>query len=171
MFYKKGINKSHSKDMWNFLKNHFQYNTMNSWNHVKSFANNVKLYNLGLKDEKKAYQITSDEYSPFYEDLSVCVFENFEDKYNVRIGFNGRSGGYLVIYDKKYSGRTIVPNMINDCSNYDEFKEYCKDYYGSVKEAMSDLRYYYEMISDFDKMCDEARNFLDNYEIDVDFDH
>lgn len=36
------------KEMVNYLKNHFRYNTANSWNQSTSYARNVKVYNLDL---------------------------------------------------------------------------------------------------------------------------
>ena len=48
MFYKKGVDISNTKSMYNFLKNHEKYDTLNSWNGLKSIANNVKVYNLKL---------------------------------------------------------------------------------------------------------------------------
>ena len=34
--------------MIEFLKNHFRYYTMNSWNRAQSYACNLKIYRLGL---------------------------------------------------------------------------------------------------------------------------
>ena len=47
-FYKKGIDITNDKQMFNFLKDHFTYYTMNSWNGLNSIANNVKVYKLQL---------------------------------------------------------------------------------------------------------------------------
>ena len=43
MFYKKGIDITNAKQMFEFLKGHYMYDTMNSWNGLKSIANNVKI--------------------------------------------------------------------------------------------------------------------------------
>ncbi|HHX67495.1 MAG TPA: hypothetical protein GX708_05490, partial [Gallicola sp.] len=48
-FYKK-VNKNSNREMFNFLKNHYVYYTLNSWNGLKSIANNVKVYNLFTSD-------------------------------------------------------------------------------------------------------------------------
>ena len=57
MFYKK-VNKNNCKDMYNFIKNHFTYYTLNSWNGLCSIANNVKIYNLDIEgDEWKLLEI------------------------------------------------------------------------------------------------------------------
>ena len=40
------------KAMVGFLKNHFRYDTMSSWNRASSYANNMKIRNLGLTSEQ-----------------------------------------------------------------------------------------------------------------------
>ena len=47
MFYEK-VNKNNNKEMFEFLKRHFKYSTLNYWNNLRSIANNVKIYKLGL---------------------------------------------------------------------------------------------------------------------------
>ena len=37
--------------MTDYLRNHFRYSTMNSWNHATSYACNLKIYRLGLEPE------------------------------------------------------------------------------------------------------------------------
>lgn len=46
-FYEKKVNTKDRKEMIAFLKNHFRYDTMNSWNRSTSYANNVKNLQLG----------------------------------------------------------------------------------------------------------------------------
>ena len=60
--------------MINFLTTHFRYYTNNSWNLSTSYANNVKIYNLGLTSEErdKAYELidlpeTYDEFEWLFE--------------------------------------------------------------------------------------------------------
>ena len=36
------------REMTDYLRNHFRYSTMNSWNHATSYACNLKIYGLGL---------------------------------------------------------------------------------------------------------------------------
>ena len=45
MFYKQ-VNLNKRGEMIAFLKNHFRYDTMNSWNRSMSCANNIKLYRI-----------------------------------------------------------------------------------------------------------------------------
>lgn len=97
-FYKK-VDKRSRTEMVRFLTEHFRYNTMNSWNRSTSYAHNVKIYALHLpeKIEDILWQLIDDE--DFYEQIYWKIDE-FDRKYNYRwqIGFNGRSGGYLVLY-------------------------------------------------------------------------
>lgn len=87
------------KAMESFLENHFRYNTMNSWNCSTSYANNVKVYNLGLtrEQEQKLYSMMEVEefYDQIHDDLMLFALEH---DYLWQVGFNGRSSGYLVLY-------------------------------------------------------------------------
>ena len=116
-FYKK-VDLRSRKEMVNFLKNHFRYDTMNSWNCSKSFANNMKVYNLGLPNEVQD-TILNILYSDNMSDLSFYIdslIEDFEHETNHRYtaGFNGRSDGYLVMYKME-----LVP------SNYKSYCTHC----------------------------------------------
>lgn len=157
MFYKKGLDISNTKEMFNFLKNHFQYYTMNSWNGIKSIANNVKLYNLNLTGDWCVAM------SRLQEDDYYCVNSIIEDwEYNhpnYTVGFNGRSGGYLVLYSD-YNNCNVLPSIILNATDYEDFKEDCMYYYGGVKWYKQELREYVRLVRDFDKLCDEIRDYV-----------
>ena len=76
-----------------------RYYTMNSWNLSESLAYNLKIYNV-IDDELQdaCYDLLDVDY--FYEDYINPLIQDFEEKYNHewQAGFNGRSGGYLVLY-------------------------------------------------------------------------
>ena len=57
------MSRKTKKEMIEFLKNHERYWTMNSWNGSSSYANNVKIYNLGMDHdlEMKAYGLLAEE--------------------------------------------------------------------------------------------------------------
>lgn len=97
-FYKK-VNLRSRCEMTDFLKNHFRYNTMNSWNGSTSYACNIKIYNLGLSSDiqDKLYELIDIE--EFWIDTRE-IFDKFARRYDYswQIGTNGRSGGYLVLY-------------------------------------------------------------------------
>lgn len=103
----KPVDKCSREAMNRFLSGHFRYNTMNSWNNATSYACNMKIYNLGLEREiaDKLYDLI--QLNEFYEPINTLIYEfgaahNFE----WQAGFNGRSGGYLVLYkgERKPSG-------------------------------------------------------------------
>lgn len=99
MYYKE-VDKRYRETTVKFLKNHFRYNTMNSWNRSTSYANNIKLHNIDKPDD-----IDSDIW---WEMLSITewhiklsdLLENFgrNHEWQWQAGINGRSGGYVVLY-------------------------------------------------------------------------
>ena len=52
-FYFTGLKEKTIEQKYQYLKNHCQYDIMNSWNNLESFANNVKIYNMGLTNEQQ----------------------------------------------------------------------------------------------------------------------
>lgn len=158
MFYKKGIDITNDKQMFNFLKKHFEYYTMSSWNRCRSIANNVKLYNLGLSgDWSTAFSLLE---SGEYENLQWMIHDWELEHPGYEVYFNGRSGGYLVLKEKDYNGH-VFPSAIDDCEDYEEYKRYCRAYYGSVRENRSELVACTRLVQDFDKLCDELRDYCD----------
>lgn len=157
LFYKKGIDIADPKQMFNFLKNHFMYDTLNSWNNLKSIANNVKIYNLKLDGD--CWTALTFLNSTEYIEVNQMI-EDWEDEHpNYKVGFNGRSGGYLVLYNKDNS-RNILPGEILDSENYEDFKDNLKEYWGGVKYFMNDLRFYTKLVQDFDRLCDSIREYV-----------
>ena len=117
--------------MCNFLRDHYRYNVMNSWNRSTSYANNIKVYNLDLPADvqKNMYEIIDE--GSFYDECS-WILRTFNDYYNqsYQIGHNGRSGGYLVIYQGglktlKYKSRCHKCGQLNynAVEENDEVKE------------------------------------------------
>lgn len=75
-----------------------RYNTMNSWNNATSLAYNLKIHKvIDDKLQNKVYELM--ELSEFHEDINVLI-SDFDNEFNHewQAGFNGRSGGYLVLY-------------------------------------------------------------------------
>ena len=99
MYYKE-VDKHSRKAMTAFLKKHFRYHTMNSWNRSTSYANCIKLHNIN-----KPSNIDNDiwwemfQIAEWQEKMSDLL-EDFSRKYNWQwqAGINGRSGGYVVLY-------------------------------------------------------------------------
>ena len=88
------------KEMTAYLQNHFRYSTMNSWNGADSYAHNLKIYKLGLDPEieMKLYDLL--QFQEFY-DSQRELMDDFARCHQFRwqVGMNGRSGGYLVLYE------------------------------------------------------------------------
>lgn len=97
-FHKK-VDLRNRREMVDFLSNHFRYSTMNSWNNATSYANNVKIYTLGLPREleKKAYDLIETDEA---RDILNSIISEWGRSHSHawQAGFNGRSGGYLVMY-------------------------------------------------------------------------
>ena len=167
MFYKTGIDITNDKQMFNFLKNHFEYSTLNSWNRLSSIANNVKLYNLDLSgDWNVALSMLE---NGEYESLSWVIRGWERANPGSSVYFNGRNGGYLVLTNADDNSH-ILPDEIIESEDYEEYKRYCKDHYGSVKANRADLVYYTKLVQSFDRLCDELRAYCDelsnlNFEI------
>ena len=161
------VNKNSYKDMWNFLRYHYHYDTMNSWNNSRSIANNVKIYNLGLSGDywKLLELLEIDNYFTINSMIEVWESEEVDNKY--RVGFNGSSGGYLVLYNKNNSGSVLDSYIYND--TYEDFKSEVQDYYGSLKNYKDRLLEQVELVQKFDLLCNdlvrECQYMLDNCEI------
>ena len=158
MFYTTGIDITNDKQMFEFLKNHFEYPIMNSWNRLYSIANNVKLYNLGLSGDW--YNTLCLLENGEYENLNWLIQEWLYEHPGYEIFFNGRSGGYLILKEKDNNGH-ILPESILDNDTYEEYKDYCKEYYGSVRANRDELVQYTILIREFDRLCDELRDYCD----------
>jgi len=97
MFFKE-VDLRSRKAMTEFLTGHFRYHTMNNWNNVTSYANNVKLHRLDFPNELycSAYEMLDME--EFKEEVSDLIYD-WESSYDFQwqVGQNGRTGGYLVM--------------------------------------------------------------------------
>ncbi len=158
MFYKPGVDITNDKQMFNFLRDHFEYYTASSWNGIKSVANNVKLYNLDLSgDWGVALSLLE---AGEYDEISWIIHEWEREHRGYKVSFNGRCGGYLVLTDNG-SNRTVLPEAITNSVDYEDYKSYCREYYGSVKANRWELVEYTKLVQAFDRLCDELRDFCD----------
>ena len=126
---------------------------MNSWNGLKSIANNVKLYKLDISDIEKAYQIVfldcDEEDNLFFQDVRLLIWDS-----GLKVGFNGRSNGYLVLYNRNNNGSVLEGDYYE--KNYELAEEngfICKE---KVEQD-------FDMVQSFDRLCDEIRNTLIYY--------
>lgn len=99
------VDKRSRQKMVDFLRDHYRYDTMSSWNSSTSYAHCVKIHRLGLTSEQRdaAYAaISADDDHWQYEVRQIIA--DFTAKYSggYTIGQNGRSGGYMVLYESHY---------------------------------------------------------------------
>lgn len=158
MFYKKGIDITKDKEMFNFIKEHFTYYTLNSWNGLTSIANKVKLYGLGLSGDWSVALNLLD--GGEYETVNELIRDWEREHPSYTVSFNGRSGGYLVL-GNKHNNYSVIPDSIFECEDYDEYKRYCREFYGAVKNNRDELVETVRLIQDFDRLCDSLRDFVD----------
>jgi ribosomal protein S27AE len=104
------------KDMIEFLNSHARYHTMNSWNASTSYSVCVKVNNLSLTREQRdaCYEMLDIE-DVWDESRYNDVLRDFDERHNWewQIGTNGRSGGYLVLYQgyrKQSEHKSVCPS-------------------------------------------------------------
>lgn len=97
-FYKP-VDKRSRAAMTAFLADHFRYDTANGWNRSTSYACSLKLFHLGLPRAMEDKLFDMLEVPEFYEPINE-LRQEFAGKHHYlwQAGFNGRSGGYLVLY-------------------------------------------------------------------------
>lgn len=106
------------KAMIAYLSTHYRYDTMRSWNRGSSYARCVKLSQLTFPDkvtEDMAYELVlSDTATDWWVESGVSYrLQEFATGYDYvwQIGRNGRSSGYLILYQG-----TIKPS---------QYRSYC----------------------------------------------
>ena len=75
-----------------------RYYTMNSWNGVESLAYDLKVHHvIDYKLQDKVFELMEAE--DFYDEINEMIWLfDMSHNYEWQAGFNGRSGGYLVLY-------------------------------------------------------------------------
>lgn len=167
MFYTTGVDIASTKSMWNFLKKHPTYFTLNSWNRLKSIAHNVKVYNLQLEgSESVVLRYLFDEADSGCLQIYIeDEIRDFEDKYPwTSVFFNGRSGGYLVLGTKNNNG-SVLPDCVTEYDTYKDFKEDVKSGWNGyrVSDFDRELRDTVKVVRDFDRLCDRLRDLVNEY--------
>lgn len=145
------VDKRSRAAMVHFLENHFRYYTANSWNRSTSYANNVKIHNLPIPDDLKdlAYDIAFGSIqSPEFEEICNEEISNFFEDTGYHAAFNGRSGGYLVMYDtqRKADTKEIVVLAGRPIDQDEDFND--KDEW-----PIERLRERVILVERFDTMC------------------
>jgi len=75
-----------------------RYNTMNSWNLSTAPAYNLKIHKVIPRElQDKVFEML--ECENFYDEINLLISEfGREHNWKWQAGFNGRNGGYLVLY-------------------------------------------------------------------------
>ena len=169
-----------------FLSAHFRYDTMNSWNRSTSYANCVKIHRLDLSREQMDKAWAMLDMAEVYDALSGIMHEwAAAHEWRVQAGFNGRSSGYLVLYQggldyqnaktaqcdtcgKLTWHKENVPCTTQGCSGTLTVQEKPRPqvvtYPGRGMDQSEDfsewsldqLRDRVKLVQDFDKLCDAA---------------
>lgn len=134
-----------------YLKSHFRYNTMNSWNNSTSYAHNIKIHHLEWESrelENRAFEMM--ELTEAYDDVN-WILEEFATMYNYsfQIVFNGHNGGYLVLIHGGKNGDRIYVQLGLDIDQGEDFID--PDLWD-----LSSLRSRMELVWDFDQACKDA---------------
>lgn len=112
--FSKRVDKRSRAEMIQYLSQHSRYHTMNSWNNCTSYACNMKIHNLLLSGcmVEKFYDLI--QVPEFYDQLNELIEDfNRRHSYLWQAGWNGRSGGYLVLYQ----GMTEPSGYRSYCTN------------------------------------------------------
>lgn len=152
--YYQDVDYNNYENMFNFLSNHTTYYTMNSWNKLESIANNVKVYNIPDLDSAKALKALEED---DYLSVNQAIEDWNADHPGYQVGFNGRSGGYLVLYSTSHNRHCFkddltYPGLYN---SYEEWKEDVEICHGSLEEYKPLLLEEVKLVQEFDKLCDD----------------
>ena len=143
---KPDISKKHMLD---YINKHFRYWTLNSWNRSSSFANCVKLQNLGLDEENIDFSKALDFVSSCNDDFNIetnDLIRDFENEFpGFTAGFNGRQSGYIVLYNSTYPGRSV-------CSDIEE-----------IEDDDDEIFSVFKLLKAFDTLCDSIRDIFIDY--------
>ncbi len=186
--FEKAVDTRSKKEMVDFLKNHFRYATANSWNCSTSYANCVKLYHLDIpaNQRDKFFDLIATDF--YYADIVSPLIDEFATSHNWswQVGFNGRSNGYLVLY-QGFAKESGYKSYCLECGqrNYQSISEKshtCGVCGGERKNfvkqpleigvfpmkstdmgedfsewSVAELRNRVKLVTEFDRLCDRIR--------------
>lgn len=113
----KELNLDDDNAVFQYLKEHPLYWLMNSWNRLRTFSNNIKIYNLDVDGdtEDKLFELLDID-SPdvkFIFDDGISYFEEENPGYTIYT--NGRSGGYIILAPNE--NRSNFCDMVDTINN------------------------------------------------------
>lgn len=157
-FYQPGLDISNPKACFEYIHDHFKYDTLSSWNGLKSIANNVKIYRLDLTgDCWTALKFLEDD---GYYEINRMILRWEKEHSNYKVGFNGRSAGYLVLYNAA-NNNSVIPDEFN-YNSWEDLKADFKYYGYRIYDYAYALRELACTVRDFDKLCDEIREYVND---------
>jgi len=107
-----------------FLDGHFRYDTMNSWNRATSYANCVKVHRLDLTREQMEKAWAMLDMAEVFDAIHGIIHEwAAEREWRWQVGFNGRSGGYLVLYQGGMDYKNAKTAQCDTCGKLTWHKE------------------------------------------------
>ena len=184
--FERKVNMRRREDMIRFLRDHDRYWTMNSWNRSSSYANCVKIHRLGLTRDQleNAWEMLD---MPQVYDTIHALFEEWAAtrQWRWQVHFNGRSAGYLVLYQGGLDWKNARTVQCDECSKltWDRKDTPCtsQDCDGTLRVlsetrpqivtypargvderedfadwSMDELRERVRLVQDFDQACDAA---------------
>lgn len=151
--------KRSRKAMVSFLTNHFRYNTMNSWNRSSSYACRVKIHDFVPRElmDRAFDLIGMDE--PYDAINDIINDWAREQDYSFQAGFNGRSSGYIVMYQggKKPLSYISVCPLCGIQTNYEIGHECMRCHKGNLIQPWAK----FEVFSYPGKSIDQGETFED----------
>lgn len=144
----KEVDLKNDEAVFKYLKKHPRYFLMNSWNRLQTFAQNIKIYNLGVDREisDKLFDLL-DVDSPDVKFIFEDNIEFFnEENPGYTIYTNGRSGGYMILAPNE--NRSNFCDMVDTVNNYDTLNDLKEDY------DFEEFRTLAETVMNFDRACD-----------------
>lgn len=158
------VDTTNRQAMIDFLRGHYRYHTMNSWNNSKSYANCVKVHKLGLtrEQENKAFDML--EMPDVYDTIHMLISDwTLEHNRDWTVGFNGRSSGYLVLYQCTVSNGKLACYPGRSTDQGEDFSDESEWDNESLKDRV-------ELVQSFDRLCDDIVSefvyFCDNFTIE-----
>lgn len=184
--FSKKVDLRSRSSMEGFLGGHFRYWTMNSWNRSSSYANCVKINSLQLSSVQvdRAWELL--DCREVFDRLQSLLHDWAEEReWRWQAGFNGRSGGYLVLYQGRLDWEQARTAACDQCGRKTWHKQEtpcgvsgCEGvlrvldkpvprivtYPGRGLDADEDfaswdvesLRERVRLVRDFDRLCDEV---------------
>ena len=187
------VNTRVREAMISFLRDHPRYWTMNSWNRSTSYANCVKIYKLDLTPEQLENAWKMLDMPEVYDAIGDVMNEwSAAHDWRYQIGFNGRSGGYLVLYQGGLDWQNARTAQCDECCKLTWHKQdtpctsdgcdgtlrvlpkprpQVVTYPGRSLDAsgdfedwtMDELRERVRLVQDFDQACDAAVTVFVDY--------